>query len=166
MKQGATYDIALLVLRVSMAFVFLYAAWKNTENAAAWTWTKNETALLFRGLPEPERARVARLVALLGMVMMYAGGLSILLAIEPRLGGLAIAVFSAMGMAIHAIRRDEAKAAGESGDAMGWSAYSAHVAARLKNVALIGAGLVFVLVGAGRYGLGVDYIGRWLGFSA
>ena len=90
---------------------------------------------------------------------------SILVGLEPRLGGLLIAAFSIMGMRIHAIRRDEAKLAGEAGNLMGWSAYSGHVAAGLKNWALAAAGVFFVLVGSGRYGLQVDFIGSWLGWN-
>lgn len=160
MKQIATFDAALLVLRLSLAFVFLYAAWKNTENAEAWTRTKREVALLMGGLPEPVRTRLARLGALAGMIMMFGGGLSILLGIEPRLGGLAIAVFSAVGIAIHV------KAAGESDSSMGLATKHAQMAAGLKNVVLIGAGLVLVLVGAGSYGFGIDNAGRWLGLPA
>lgn len=163
MESGWELHVALLVLRISVAYVFLYAAWKNTENAAAWTWTTNETALLFKNLPEVERQKVAWLCAIAGMVMMYGGGVSVLLGLEPRLGGLLIAVFSIMGMRLHAIRRDEAKQEADAGNMMGWSAYSAHIAAGLKNWALAGAGVVFVLVGTGRYGMQVDILGRLLG---
>jgi uncharacterized membrane protein YphA (DoxX/SURF4 family) len=165
MHSDWTLDVALLVLRLSVAYVFLYAAWKNTENAAAWQWTVNETALLFPHLAEPGRTSLARLSSIAGMIMMYGGGASILLGIEPRLGGILIAVFSLMGMRIHAIRRAEAKKAAEAGDAMGWSAYSAHVAAGLKNWALAGAGIAVLLAGAGRYGLGIDYFGRIAGLA-
>lgn len=165
MESISNPHLALLVLRLGVAYVFLYAAWKNTENAAAWTWTTNETALLFKNRPEAERAKLARLCAIAGMAMMYGGGVSVLLGLEPRLGGLLIAAFSIMGMWIHAIRRDEAKQAGEAGNMMGWSAYSAHVAAGLKNWVLVAAGSVFFLAGAGRYGLGPDFTGRLLGWQ-
>lgn len=153
-------DLAILLLRLGVAWVFLYAAWKNSENKAARDWTANETSLLFRKFPEEQRKRLGRICAVIGLVMMYGGGLSILLGVEPRAGGLAIALFSALGMRIHAIRRDEAKQAGDAGNAMGWSAYGAHIAAGLKNWALIGAGIFFVLVGAGAYGLRIDHLGR------
>lgn len=157
--------LAVFLLRLGVAYVFLYAAWKNTENAAARKWTIDETALLFRNWPDPQREKLARLCAFVGMVMTYGGGASVLLGVEPRLGGLLIAAFSLMGMKIHAIRREEAKLAGEAGIAMGWSAYSAHIAAGLKNWALVAAGLFFVLAGSGRYGARVDFIGQWLGWQ-
>jgi uncharacterized membrane protein YphA (DoxX/SURF4 family) len=165
MSSSATGNLALLILRLSVAWVFLFAAWKNTENAAAWAWTKNETALLFSNFAPEQRELLGRISAVAGMVMMYGGGGAVLTGVEPRLGGLAIAVFSLLGMRIHAIRREEAKIAAEAGNAMGWSAYGAHVAAGLKNWALIGAGLFFFLVGAGRYGLEIDLVGQILGLA-
>src|ERR1700687_4734746 len=113
MRGAANHDPALLILRLSVAWVFLFAAWKNTENSAAWEWTKNETGLLFASLPSDKRATLTLVASLIGMALMYGGGVSILLGIEPRLGGFAIAVFSLMGMKLHAIRRDEAKQAAE-----------------------------------------------------
>src|SRR5438132_1345104 len=115
-------DVGLFALRLGIGYVFLYAAWKNTENAAAWKWTTAETAVLFKDRPEAERARLAWICALAGMVMMYAGGVSVLLGLEARIGGLMLAVFSILGTRIHAIRRDEAKEAADAGNAMGWSA--------------------------------------------
>jgi uncharacterized membrane protein YphA (DoxX/SURF4 family) len=159
-----TDDLALLIIRCTVAYVFLYAAWRNTENTNAWTWTKNETAVLFANLPEPQRLSTAARAALVGMVLMYGGGLSVLLGLEARVGGLALAIFSILGMRIHAIRRDEALAAGQGGNAMGWSAYSGHIAAGLKNVALMGAGLLIALMGSGRWSVS-DYVGRWLNLS-
>ena len=48
---------------------------------------------------------------------------------------------------------------------MGWSAYSAHVAAGLKNWALAGAGIAIMLIGAGKYAIGPDYFGSITGLS-
>lgn len=160
----ATHDLALLILRATLAYVFLYAAWRNTQNQMAWTWTKNETGVLFRHLPEAQRASMAARAALIGMVLMYGGGLSVLLGVEARLGGLALAIFSLLGMRIHAIRRDEAFTEAQAGNAMGWSAYSGHTAAGLKNVALAGAGLLLALTGSGRWSVS-DLVGRWLNLS-
>lgn len=163
--SGWQVDVGLLVLRVSLAYVFIYAAWKNTENADAWKWTVNETGLLFQSFPADVRQTAAWLCSLAGMVMMYGGGALVLLGMEPRLGGLVLALFSVMGTRIHAIRREEALKAAQGGDAMGWSAYSAHTAAGLKNWALAGAGIAVMLIGAGKYGIGPDYFGRITGLS-
>ena len=166
---GWKWEAALLVLRLSEAYVFLYAAWLNTKNAQAWQWTVCETGLLFQGLPEQTAKTLALYASLAGMAMMYGGGISILLGIEPRLGGLRIAAFSLMGMRIHHIHRDQAWKAAQAGDPMGWSAYSAHIAAGLKNWGLAGAGVALVLTGAGwkelPYSLGIDYFGRITGLG-
>jgi uncharacterized membrane protein YphA (DoxX/SURF4 family) len=163
MANAWNVDVALLVLRLGVAYVFLDAAWENTKNAAAWNWTVNETALLFRNMPDDRRQKLARLCSIAGMVMMYGGGLSVLIGVEPVVGGAMLAAFSMLGMRIHAIRRDEAKQAADGGNAMGWSAYSAHIAAGLKNWALAAAGVAFVLVGTGRFGLRIDLLGPLLG---
>jgi len=165
------WELALLVLRLSEAWVFLYAAWQNTKNAQAWQWTVNETGLLFQSFPDPTRKTLALLCSIAGMFMMYGGGISVLFGIEPRLGGLAIAAFSFMGMRIHAIHRAEAWKAAQAGDPMGWSAYSAHIAAGLKNWGLAGAGLALTLVGTGPrdlayLNLGIDFFGRITGLGS
>ena len=164
------WELALLMLRLSEAWVFRYAAWQNTKNAQAWQWTVNETGCC----SNPSRTRRERSLAFLcsiaGMCMMYGGGVSVLFGIEPRLGGLAIAAFSFMGMRIHAIHRAEAWKAAQAGDPMGWSAYSAHTAAGLKNWGLAGAGLALTLVGTGPrdlsyLNLGIDFFGRITGLG-
>ncbi len=165
MHSGWNWDLALLVLRLSEAYVFLYAAWQNTKNAAAWQWTVNETGLLFQHLPDQRRKTLATLCSIAGMIMMYGGGISVLIGLEPRIGGILIAVFSLMGMRIHAIRRAEALKAAQAGDPMGWSAFSAHIAAGLKNWGLAGAGVALLLTGSGSYGLRIDYFGRLTGLA-
>jgi uncharacterized membrane protein YphA (DoxX/SURF4 family) len=155
-------DLALLALRISVGYVFLFAAWKNTKNEAARKATIFDTSLLFQNLQVSDRMRISKLCAIIGMIMMYLGGISVLLGLEPRIGGILIAVFSALGMRIHAIKADEAKQAGESGNLMGWSGYSGHSAAEVKNWGFIGAGIFFLLGGVGDYGFGIDYLGQWL----
>lgn len=166
MDTALAHETGLLLLRASLAWVFLYAAWANMSTPAAWAWTQGESALFFPRAPEARRRRLGRVAAIVGMAMMVLGGASVLAGVEPRLGGLALAVFSLMGMRVHAIRREEARAAaGTAADpAMAWSAFGAHVAARLKNIALAGAGLFFVFSGAGRWVLS-DRLGDWLGWG-
>ena len=153
MQDLASNDLAHLILRVSVAWVFLYAAWGNTSTAAAWQWTKGESALFYPNVAEPLRSKLALISAIIGMALMYFGGLSLLLGLEPRLGGLAVAAFSLMGMRVHAIRRNDAlrTATSNTSDVMAWSAYGAHIAAGLKNWALIGAGLFITLTGGGAW---------------
>lgn len=158
-------DLALLILRLTLAWVFLYAGYRNVETEASRTWLVSETALLFAHLPEPQRMAYAKPAAFVGAGIMLIGGAGVLLGVEPRLCGGALVVFSLLGMLIHHAREREAQAAGLSGNAMGWSAFGAHIAAGLKNWALAGAGLAIALMGAGAYGFGVDCTGRWLGLA-
>ena len=154
-------DLATLALRISVGYVFLFAAWKNTQNEAARNSTIDDTSLLFQNIQVSDKMRISKFCAIIGMIMMYFGGISVLLGLEPRIGGILIAVFSALGMRIHAIKADDAKQAGESGNLMGWSGYTGHSAAEVKNWGFIGSGIFFLLGGAGNYGFGIDYLGQW-----
>lgn len=149
-------DYADLALRLGVAWVFLYAAWRNTNTATAREWTRGETALLFRGVGLSSNHWLVSAATIVGMAMMYGGGIAVLLGSFARPGGLALALFSLMGIRIHLIRRDEALVEANTGIAIAWSAFAGHVAAGLKNWALAGAGLYFVLAGAGRFSLGPD----------
>lgn len=148
--------IAWILARLSVAYVFLYAAWQNTRNATAREWTVGQTALLLGFVPTAQRRQVSVLCAIAGMIMMYGGGISILIGLEGRIGACALIVFSAMGMGIHRANRQlalqsAAAIAGEApnvkdkAEALGWSAYGAHLAAGLKNIALIGINALFLL---------------------
>jgi uncharacterized membrane protein YphA (DoxX/SURF4 family) len=151
------YDLGQMALRLGVAWVFLYAAWRNTNTAAARSWTRGETSLLFRPWGLAPDHWLVGFSTFVGMVMMYGGGLAVLIGCAPRPGGLALAIFSLMGVKIHAIRRDEAEVEANAGVTIAWSAFGAHIAAGLKNWALIGAGLYFALVGTGRWSLGPDW---------
>jgi uncharacterized membrane protein YphA (DoxX/SURF4 family) len=154
--------VGWLVARAAVAYVFLYAGWMNTRDAASRDWTVGQTALILGFIPEARRHQVAILCAILGMVMMYGGGVSVLLGLEGRAGAVALIVFSALGMAIHRANREQAlkiandlstdPAVKDRAQALGWSAYGAHLAAGLKNVALIGVNVLFLLDGAGGLG--------------
>lgn len=168
--ESTASAIGLLVMRIAVAYVFLYAAWMNSRHKASWQWTIGQTALILGFIPETSRHRAAIIAAVMGMVMMYGGGLSILVGAEGRLGGAALIVFCALGMAIHAVNRKQALELGNEigaaapplvpkAQSLAWSAYGAHLAAGLKNVALIGASAYFVLHGTGRWSLS-DWIGR------
>jgi hypothetical protein len=155
MNSAAT-EIGWLLARAGVAYVFLYAAWMNTRNAASWNWTVGQTELILGFVPERNRSGAAVLCSVAGMAMMYGGGLSVLLGLEGRLGALALIIFSALGMAVHRVNREQAlplakeigtmaPAAKDKAEALGWSAYGAHVAAGLKNIALIGVNALFML---------------------
>lgn len=68
----------------------------------------SQTALILGFIPVLHRPRAAVICAILGMVMMYGGGISVLIGLEGRIGSVALIIFSAMGMAIHRINRRQA----------------------------------------------------------
>jgi uncharacterized membrane protein YphA (DoxX/SURF4 family) len=143
-------------VRLSVAYVFLYAAWQNTKDAAAREWTVGQTALLLDFVSEAQRRLASVICAIAGMIMMYGGGISILIGLEGRVGACALMIFSAMGMAIHRANRQlalqsaaaiglEAPNVKDKAEALGWSAYGGHLAAGLKNISLIGINALFLL---------------------
>ncbi|HWT14014.1 MAG TPA: DoxX family membrane protein [Allosphingosinicella sp.] len=162
-------DVALLLLRLAVAWVFLYAAWMNSRDRAARDWTANETAILFRGTPLAGRTKLIRWFAMAGVAIMYLGGLGILLGVLPRLAGLMLFLFTGPGIVIHIRNRaDSMKLGGEvaaavpaaqagSANALMWLAYAGHHSSALKNYALLGAAAFFVLAEepVGRFALRV-----------
>lgn len=149
-------DLALLVLRLGVAYVFLCAAWGNLSTPEARRWARDETALLLRPFGIPPAHGLNGVCMMIGMAMMVGGGIALLLGAFPRVGGLAIALFSLMGIRIHLIRQREALALAHDGVAIAWSAFGAHIAAGLKNWALAAAGIFFAIAGTGRLSLGPD----------
>lgn len=162
-------DLALLLLRIAVAWVFLYAAWMNSRNNMSRDWTANETAILFRGTPLAGKMGLIRPVAMIGVTMMYLGGLGVLLGVLPRLAGILLFVFTVPGIFIHIRNRADAMTWGEAveaavpedrkGDAgaLKWSAYAGHHSSALKNYALLGAAAFFILAEdpVGRFSFGL-----------
>lgn len=160
-------DLALLLLRLATAWVFLYAAWMNSRDAASREWTANETAILFRNSPLADATRLIRLFSLVGVAIMYAGGLGIALGLFPRLAGLMLFVFTVPGIVIHLRdRADTLKLGGEleagvappqigTATALKWLAYSGHHSSALKNYALLGVCAFLILADdpVGRFSL-------------
>jgi len=165
-------DVGILCARSGVAIVMLYAAWQNSKNSASREWTINNTALLFRFLPNDRRKRLAVPAAWAGLVMMWGGGISVLLGLEPRLGAAALIFFLALGMLIHRVNRQDVLALGKEiseaspavaakANELAWSAFGAHLAAGLKNVSMIGVNTMFLLNGTGRFTVS-DRLGAWL----
>lgn len=160
-------DWALLLLRLGIAWVFLYAAWMNSRDKASRDWTANETAILFRGTPLAGAARLIRVFSMIGVAIMYAGGLGLALGVLPRLAALMLFVFTVPGIVIHIRNRADAlKVGGEleaavpqaqaaPASALKWLAYAGHHSSALKNYALLGMCAFFVLADdpVGRFAL-------------
>jgi uncharacterized membrane protein YphA (DoxX/SURF4 family) len=144
-----------IILRVLVAYVYLYALYLNTHDVSARAWFVSHTAYLFSSISEPHRTIIARLFALSGALMMFFGGLSLLLGVEPRAGALMLFVFTGVGIYQHRCERKIAmeianmvephvKSGGEEGfTALKWSAYSGQLSSGLKNWALCG---IFVAI--------------------
>ena len=78
-------EIGSLAIRVGLGWLFLTGAWASCKDKAGRDFTVAETALVFKWRPE--------LFATLGILMLGAGGLSVLFGVFPRLGALTMTVF-------------------------------------------------------------------------
>jgi hypothetical protein len=154
-----------LVVRLTVAYVYLYALYLNTHDAAARSWLIEHTAYLFPNMAEPQRSRFAKIGALAGAGMMLLGGVSILLGLEGRIGGLLLLLFTGGGIYQHRREREVAMAiavkveplvpsAGKTDFAtLQWSAYAGHISSGLKNWALCGISFGFLAWGTGPWSI-------------
>ena len=160
--------IGWLALRGSFAYVYLWAFYKNTKDAAARQWTYEHTGYLFTKLAEPWRRWLTLLFAVGGMAMMSIGGVSILLGLEGRIGALLVLIFTAGGVYSHKLECDVATATAQKiapliPDAakadfstVQWSAFAGNYSSGLKNWALCG-----VCAGIMCWGTGPLSISDW-----
>src|SRR2546428_10591441 len=95
-----------LVVRLAIAYVYLYALYMNTHDRAARHWLLEHTAYLFPHTPEPRRTLLTKWAASLGMACMLLGGVSVLLGLEHRIGSLLLLVFTAAGTYQHRRERE------------------------------------------------------------
>jgi uncharacterized membrane protein YphA (DoxX/SURF4 family) len=165
MTEADHLSLGLLVLRVAIAVVFLNAAWRCTSTRAAFKQIQEETALMYPFLEPDLRHRLGDISAYIGMAMMYGGGISVLLGLEPRLGGLTLSVFSLLGLQIHRARRAMTVEPMMSGNMYAAMAFAGLSASGMKNLVIIATGFLFFLIGAGKYSLGIDCTGKLLGLG-
>jgi uncharacterized membrane protein YphA (DoxX/SURF4 family) len=142
--------IGWLSIRATIGYVYLYALYMNTHDAAARQWLLEHTGYLFPNLNGPRHDLVVRLAAIGGMGMMFVGGVSVLLGIEPRIGAFLLLVFTAIGIYQHRREREVAMDVAQriqtsipdplkaDLSTLQWSAYSGHFSSGLKNWALCG----------------------------
>jgi len=162
-------EIGSLAIRVGLGWLFLTGAWASCKDKAGRDFTVAETALVFKWRPE--------LFATLGILMLGAGGLSVLFGVFPRLGALTMTVFLVPAAMIHFSKREQAMALqAEIEPALRGKAEAAlrlltttavfgHFTAGIKTLSLLGPSLYLVLAGAREpmlIGLGAD--GHWHGF--
>lgn len=154
-----------LVVRLTVAYVYLYALYLNAHDKAARTWLLEHTAYLFPNTEEPLRSKLAKWSAVAGMMMMFVGSISILLGLKGRIGGLLLLLFTAGGIYQHRREREVAMAvaskvaplvpdsARADFSTLQWSAFAGHVSSGLKNWALCGISFAFFALGTGPYSL-------------
>lgn len=165
MTPPVNLDSSLLLLRLSIAAAFLSAGYGCTATKAAFARVKHETECFFPFLSAGgAKERMGGIAAMVGMAMIFGGGISLLFGIEPRLGGLDVALFSLLGLRVHHASLSIALRAARTGDEMGIKAVSGLKASAMKNWVVIAAGLTLFLVGGGRYGVGIDHTGTYLGW--
>jgi len=154
-----------LVVRLTIAYVYLYALYLNTHDGPARKWLVEHTAYLFPNTPEPLRSKLAKWISIAGMAMMFLGSLSVLLGLEGRIGALLLLFFTAGGIYQHRREREVAMAAASKVDplvpaagkpdfsTLQWSAYSGHISSGLKNWALCGVCFGIFAWGTGPYSI-------------
>jgi uncharacterized membrane protein YphA (DoxX/SURF4 family) len=156
-------DVAILILRLGVGGIYLYAAYQNTRFFKSYT--VPETALLFKHSSLAQNQAFIKLAAAVGLAVMYSGAGLIVLGVVARAGAILLAVFTAMGWLIYRQRWLEAQEyastappeADPHGVAMGWSAYSGHFSSALKNLALICACLTIAVCGPKGLSLAQDW---------
>ena len=163
-------DLAVLVARGLLGYVYLYAAYLNAkpDNRG---WLLSHMAFLF---PAGTSEFLVNASAFAGIAMMFAGCLSVLAALATWLGCAVLIVFRALGYLQHC---KEVAFATTTADALGTelepliaaaknandirgdllnlkvSAYSGQFSSGLKNWGLIGAFVLLGMVGAGAFSL-------------
>ena len=149
--------ILILLIRLSVGFNYLYAAYMNTRNSMSREWTVNHTAILFQNTGIDSSHWITKTSAIIGMFMMYVGSISLLFGIEPRLGALMLLVFTLLGTIIHHREKQIALNSSKSivnlvpeqGKAtfneITWSAFGAHFSCVLKNIGFVGLLIWLVL---------------------
>jgi uncharacterized membrane protein YphA (DoxX/SURF4 family) len=167
-------DIAVLVGRVAVAYVYLYAGYLNgkSENRE---WLLTHTALL---LPTGTSPLLIKIIAFIGVAMMVIGGVSVLLGLATVWGSALLILFTLLGYLQHnkevqfatkvsnALLTEIKPLIATSTDAelirrnlqnLSISAYSGQFSSGLKNWGLIG-GLIFLCAHGARW-FSVD---QWL----
>lgn len=153
----ANPDLAILFLRLGIAFLYIYAAYMNSKDKVSLEWTIENTKPLFRNTKIDGNSTAIKFFAYFGILIMYVGGVSVLLGIEPRVGAFLLLIFTVGGTVIHWQQKNDARevAIRNSNNiefaSIAWSAYAAHFANILKNICLILVLFFICMNGAGKY---------------
>lgn len=148
MPDTTAPDLGLLVLRLAIAWIFL---WPLPGLLRDWSTTVQTTALVF---PLP------RLVSVAGVLVMPLGAVSVGIGVYGRIGGAALAIFCVGGAFVHRALAGQPAALIESlqleGEARETAATAAqigavgHATSALKNWVVAAACLFITLAGTGK----------------
>jgi len=157
MDSALTNDIGLLVLRVSVAYVYLHGAWMIAGTAERRRLTGERSTVLLNGTNLASSIAIGRLLGFAGAAFMLIGGFSLLTGTGTRIGAIFLIVFTIPGIIVHlrelaqSVELVDTVAAHCGGEPAGilaklrWSAYAGHRSSANKNYALIGAALFLLL---------------------
>ncbi len=172
MSSVIRHDVALLILRIGMAFLFLSAAVIHSKDAAGRSSTLHYTSLLF-----PGTATNSGLIKLCGFIagaVLYLSGLGVLLGVELKISAFFMFLFSACGVVIHIRDGSQAFAAATAlepllpSDAVAvirrvkGSAMAGNGSSAIKNIPVMAAAMLLMIEGGGRYGFTPQFaLGHW-----
>lgn len=144
--------IAWAVLRLAFAWMFLYPI---KDLLADWGSTKKVVGLLTPVFPG--------LCAVIMLLVMLGGSLSILLGYYAQIGGLVLCLYSIFGIKVHYKLSQQAKAGHLSSQVSDCDrevlaeaqalAVVGHITSAEKNVVLAAVGFMFTLLGSGAFSL-------------
>lgn len=163
-NTAAYYDVGLLVVRIGLAFLFLSAAIIHSKDIKGRSSAVHFTSLLFHGRPLAGNQGLMRALAFLSVVILYLGGLGVLLGIEVKSAAALIVWVAACGWLIH--MRD-GQIALETANALElrvpaeaamigrirFSAFVGNASSATKNVPVMAAAILLILQGGGSYSL-------------
>lgn len=153
-----SFDLSILFLRIGIAYLYIYAAYAYSKDKESFGLALESTKSLFISKKDGgENIGLVKLFTYLGIVIMYIGGLSILIGIEARVGALLLLIFTIGGTIIHSRLKKEAEEIilrspkDSEMTKIANSANSAHFAGVVKDVCLISVLIFIILNGVGKY---------------
>ena len=167
MDQALAHDIGLLVLRLSVAYVYLHGALMIAGNADRRRLTAERSSVLLHNTRLSGNSMAGRLLAAAATSFMVAGGCGLILGFGTRIAACLLIAFTIPGIVVHlrelagsianidAIAQNAPTNDRPVLDKVRWSLYAGHRSSANKNYALIGAAAFLLLASDpnGRFSL-------------